>query len=674
MSHTRETRLKPVSKLEDDSVAFRLFVALCSDVSSNLPQGCAEYLIGKVRARDYEFFVVTLPSVAMAIATVSEWKGAVVFERFTIDREVEVETLYLLAGFLAKYPFNGSKVYTDDTRRAAAMASFQKANKWCRRMNALGVRNQGRDNALIARARSVIRRILPKFDWQKAVSRSYFGPGVNVGVSWEETDTQVKLLLTKTCTPSLARQLGFAATLLPAQVIYEGIRAARGFDYPSTPDPALWEVPAERRYDFLVALGLDAISSRVKVVDGSIYAAVPKNAKTFRSIAKEPMLNSFLQNGIGAWMAEILATYSVQLDRTDQTRNQTLAYAASAGGFLATIDLSSASDTICLWLAKALLPADWYEAMRLVRSPTIDIDGRRTKLHMLSSMGNGYTFPLETLLFYAISVAAITLADETADVAPNEGGPGANREPSVYGDDIIVTSQDAPHVLRALRDCGFWPNPKKSFFAGPYRESCGHDYRNGQYIRPVFLRRPLIWTFDVASLINHLSNPAGFGWYTMRYGTLFSAFCKSLVDLSNAHHPHLPVGPCGPTHVATYVRVPLQLMRKRGTTRKLRVSDEDAAVATRTEYYYPLVIRARSFRDVEDIAAYLASLLKRPEVGHFSLYSRVKRGEVDVCLQDRGSPTGGTPIFGLEDPLVNLLATRYVPQLGQLRSLQPRSN
>lgn len=674
MSNKQATRLKPVTTLSDDSTAFKLFTSLVRDVSNNLPSGFAEFLIGKSRQRDYEFFVETLPKSASALASADFGPerdlDRKIVQGFEFTSVVEIETLYLVGHFLAKYPFTGSKKYNDEYRRSQALASFTKANKWCRRMNVLGVRTEGRQTPLITEARRVISAILPKFSWKEAVKHSYFGPGVNVGVSWEETDTQVKLLLRKTCTPGLAKQLDFAADLFPANLIYEGIRAARGFDYLVEPDPGTWEVPALHRYDFLVALGLDAFKSRVDVVRGSDYAAVPKNAKTFRSIAKEPMLNSFLQNGIGSWLADILASFSAQLDRTDQTRNQLLAYAGSASGMLATIDLSSASDTISMWLAKSLLPLEWYQAMRLVRSPYIEIEGKRHKLHMLSSMGNGFTFPLETLIFYAISIAAIRLADKTADLAANEGGPGANREPSVYGDDIIVMSEDAPVVLKALRDCGFWPNQKKSFHVGPFRESCGHDYRGGNFIRPVFMRRPLEWTFDVISLINHLSNPVGFGWYTMRYNACFTGLCKSLVDLANAYHPHTPAGPCVRDHVATFVRIPLQVLRSRGVTKRFTVADEDAPRATKTEFYCPLVIRARRFAAVEDISNYLASLLKRPRDGDFSLYSRVKRGEVFVEAPSMSH--SATPILGLEDPQVSLLSTRYMPYLRHLRCLTHR--
>lgn len=676
-SKTDGQNLKPAVNLRDDKHAFNLVMALATDLKGDLPDGFADLVIGRARNRDHEFFVESLPTLASAVASHASVSGKIYYEFSLVDRPLAALTkqqrhaIYILGSFLKKYPFRDSRVYTDEYREQAALRKFRQANRWCSRINRIG-RGQGQ-HPLIAEARRIIRSILPKFKWEEAVKRSYFGPGVNVGVSWEETDTQCKLYLDKTLTRPLMQQMDFAADLVPAYLFYEGVRSARQFDYDVSAHPGTWEVPLSNRYSFLVALGLAQMKSSAHVVAGSKYATAPKDAKTLRSIAAEPMLNSFLQNGIGVWMRELLAAFSAQLDCSDQERNRALAYAGSATGWLATIDLSSASDTIAAQLIKLLMPDDWYRAMRLVRSSYIKIDGVDEKLHMFSSMGNGYTFPLETLVFYAISVAAIRLADKTADLEPNQGGPGANREPSVYGDDIIVTSEDAPVVLKALRDCGFWPNEKKSFYRGPFRESCGHDYYEGEYIRPIFLRRPLEWSFDAISLINHLSNPAGFGWYTTRYGTLFSSFCKSLVDLTRSYPP-IPAGPIGDTHVVTYVRLPLVTCRKIGAVHKDQVSADTRGRKTYTEQFYPLRVTPRKFADVEDVAKYLKGMLQTPKdlESKSSLYTRVKRGEVTVRLPRRDS---GTPILGWDDnPVYRLLLARYLPLLRGIRWYNPRKH
>ena len=674
-SKPSDDRVKPVAEMKADKIAFRLVQALATDIESDLPKGLAAQICGRARARDYGYFVDLLPKLAHASAT--HELGCIpssfhkVWGAYLPSSEKEVEALYVIGNFLKKYPFSESPVYTDDLRERAAVATFHRNNKWCRRMNRLAVKHH--DSPLIVEARKIIASILPKFSWKEVMKRAYFGPGVNVGVSWDQTDTQVKIYLDKTLTPALQRRLDDAIELVPGYLFYEGVRHARGFDFPIAPDSGTWEIPASNRFSWMVALGLSRLKETSTVVLGSKFAVAPKDAGTFRGIAAEPSLNSFLQNGTGRWMRELLAEFSAQLDCSDQERNRLLAMIGAACGIIATIDLTSASDTQFRQLMKNLLKRDWYDAMCLMRSPYIDmksVGGRRErhKLHMISSQGNGFTFPLETLVFYAITVAAIKLNDSSADVSPNEGGPGANREPSVYGDDIIVCTEDAPAVLKALRDCGFWPNRKKSFYEGPFRESCGHDYRGMNYIRPIFLRRPLEWNFDVISLINHLTSPAGLGWYTLRWSTSFSTLMQCLVDLSK-HHPPLPPGPyTGKGHVSTHVQMPMRILRAVKGTASLPSSDPDAKRPTYTEYFYPLRVTPRKFRDIEDVSAYLKGLIT-PTEGSFSLYNRVKRGEVVVRLPRKDA---GQPVLGpVDDSAFESLYLRYTEVLGRIRWFQP---
>jgi hypothetical protein len=88
--------------------------------------------------------------------------------------------------------------------------------------------------------------------------------------------------------------------------------------------------------------------SETAVVSVDIYRGilrfVPKNALTDRSIVVEPMLNSMFQIGIGDYIARRLRVFGI--DISDQTRNQNLALEGSISNALATLDLSSASDTI----------------------------------------------------------------------------------------------------------------------------------------------------------------------------------------------------------------------------------------------------------------------------------------------------------------------------------------
>lgn len=197
---------------------------------------------------------------------------------------------------------------------------------------------------------------------------------------------------------------------------------------------------------------------------------VPKSAKTDRGICTEPSLNVMFQRGVGTYMQRRLALFGV--DILDQGKNQALAREGSITGALATLDLSMASDLIATECVAHLLPIDWFYFLSYGRSSTVEYEGEVERLQKFSSMGNGFTFPLETLIFYALSRACCE-RDETV---------------SVYGDDIIVPTCRVESVSRALTAAGFVLNTDKSFWSGPFRESCGKDYFGGTDIRPFYLR------------------------------------------------------------------------------------------------------------------------------------------------------------------------------------------
>jgi hypothetical protein len=98
---------------------------------------------------------------------------------------------------------------------------------------------------------------------------------------------------------------------------------------------------------------------------------------------------------------------------------------------------------------------------------------------MFSGMGNGCTFPVETVIFYALAKA--TAESEGLD----------NPILSVYGDDVIVDASVAQKVMDVFAHAGFKPNRGKSFIDGPFRESCGADFFLGVDVRPVFCKELL---------------------------------------------------------------------------------------------------------------------------------------------------------------------------------------
>lgn len=232
-----------------------------------------------------------------------------------------------------------------------------------------------------------------------------------------------------------------------------------------------------------------------RFVPGNVLFTVPKNAEIDRVAAKEPDLNIFLQKMLGNQLRWCLRRVGINLN--DQSINGELARRGSIDGSLATLDLSSASDSVTYQLVKRLLPFDWFYYLEAFRSPVTEIDGDLHINEMFSSMGNGFTFELESLIFYS-------LARSTARLM------GVRGKLSVYGDDIIVPTDLVEPFIRVLSFAGFQTNAEKSFYDGPFRESCGSYWHAGEDVKPFFLRGPLHRLSDLIHLLNSLASWATF--------------------------------------------------------------------------------------------------------------------------------------------------------------------
>lgn len=238
---------------------------------------------------------------------------------------------------------------------------------------------------------------------------------------------------------------------------------------------------------------------KLKKATGNELTFVPKDAKTDRPICIEPILNGFVQKGIGSCIRERLKE-NVKLDiRKGQSRNIYLASQAQKLG-LATVDLKSASDTIAYMLVLHMLPEPWMDLLSSVRSPSVSYLDNNTKvrtkfeLNKFSSMGNAYTFELETAMFYAIASATCKkLGLPTTHV-------------SAYGDDIIIPSQAYDLLRKVLEFCGFTINQEKTYSHGSFYESCGKDFFNGNDVRPFFLKKRVKTLEERFHLVNGLKS------------------------------------------------------------------------------------------------------------------------------------------------------------------------
>ncbi len=253
------------------------------------------------------------------------------------------------------------------------------------------------------------------------------------------------------------------------------------------------------------------LDSVFNLTEECIIDTVPKNAKTHRVIAKEPRGNGFLQKGIGAHIRRRLRRVGINLD--DQTANQNGAKSAYSEQ-LATLDLKAASDSMPIELVYELLPLDWAFALDAVRSHKAKMpNGETITLQKFSSMGNGFTFELETLVFWAISSAVVASKSSGDRVL-------------VYGDDIIVPSAHADEVVQQLAFIGFSVNEDKSFITGNFYESCGKHYFKGCDVTPLYQKETIETEVETLRLANRL----------IRYGLRFGSGSQLLTELSGAWH------------------------------------------------------------------------------------------------------------------------------------------
>jgi hypothetical protein len=225
-----------------------------------------------------------------------------------------------------------------------------------------------------------------------------------------------------------------------------------------------------------------------RLVEGNRLSCVPKNIDISRTICTEPTLNMWYQLGLGNIVRERLRSFFGIDLRFVADVNRHMARLGSMDWdgpeSFSTIDLESASDSISLTLVEELFPQWFSSLLKYLRSPVSRLPDRSAlTLNMVSTMGNGYTFPLQTLLFSAV-VSAVYAEKGIPLNRVNSEKPNW----SVFGDDIIVRSDAYDRVVHVLGLLGFRVNAEKSFNKGPFRESCGCDFYNGHMVRGVYLK------------------------------------------------------------------------------------------------------------------------------------------------------------------------------------------
>jgi hypothetical protein len=215
--------------------------------------------------------------------------------------------------------------------------------------------------------------------------------------------------------------------------------------------------------------------------------AVPKDTRGPRLICVHPAEAIWIQQGLRRELERAIA-----LPRTswgpwpkghvhfdDQSVNGKIALLSSRSRRYATLDMKEASDRISEPLVQALFGAKYkyFGCCRAqkFRIPRLgSLQNLTGDIYSYAPMGNATTFPVQSLVFWAICVASLQ----------RQGfhQPGAV---FVFGDDIIIPAECAEAVVDDLESFGLLVNRTKSFWRGAFRESCGVDAFNGVDVTPV---------------------------------------------------------------------------------------------------------------------------------------------------------------------------------------------
>lgn len=236
-----------------------------------------------------------------------------------------------------------------------------------------------------------------------------------------------------------------------------------------------------------------------KIRETNKIVTVEKNSETDRVIAIEPDWNMFFQKGFGHVIRKKLKRVGVDLNK--QLPNQQAAQHGSLTGLTSTIDLSMASDCMAIEFVRYMVPPKWYARLEQLRvSAGVLASGEVITYQKFSSMGNGFTFELESLLFWAVVKACCIR--KKADVHLMR----------IYGDDIVCPMDAHTLVVETLEACGFKTNATKTFSTGGFRESCGKHYFWGEDVTPVYIRKNVDSLSSYIKLANAIRSKARMTW------------------------------------------------------------------------------------------------------------------------------------------------------------------
>lgn len=264
------------------------------------------------------------------------------------------------------------------------------------------------------------------------------------------------------------------------------------------------------------------LSNKGTVERCSRLTFVPKSATKLRSISMEPVTLQFYQQGLMKALYRYIrkSKLAKHIVLHDQTQNQIYAHIGSLAGSYCTIDLSSASDCVSTVLVRRLFHKvpHLYKYLISFRSTHTLVKGEKIKLNKFAPMGSSNCFPVECLVFAAITKYTIA----------HYNGIEKELDPSffsIYGDDIIAPNYVFNELQKNLALCGFFVNKSKSYGDDSFfRESCGKEYYRGIDVTPLYYRVPVfrynkLTPETYSSIIAYCNNTGKYGYSSARlYG------------------------------------------------------------------------------------------------------------------------------------------------------------
>jgi len=273
----------------------------------------------------------------------------------------------------------------------------------------------------------------------------------------------------------------------------------------------------------------------------AVWKDVPKDIGSLRPITMEPPEMQFAQQGMkhdiyrAVNQGHVLASRYIKFD--DQTLSQECAIRGSSliqdRRKPSTIDLSSASDYLSLDLIVDIFSGDLLHYLLLGRTWNVLVNKKKVELNMFGGMGSALTFPVQSIVFAALTIWSVIQALVKEELGVEAGlddletyllSNGFHRRYAkieksirVYGDDIAVPDFAAERLMLLLSEFGLKVNVDKSFVGiSPVRESCGvyalagYDITPKRYRLPAFLEKIDGPTFE--AIRAHANEAYHMGW------------------------------------------------------------------------------------------------------------------------------------------------------------------